>query len=184
MKHDRFHGRVNSSGRLCDWPGCTEKGEFRAPGVREPGFDGPGDYRWFCLDHIREFNARYDFFQGMSSEEILAAHSPLHGWDRESRSFRPDGGAGQNRAGRISPIRWTPSVRICGPGRELAQQRRDCARMAASSASRNAVLSTSWDCRWIPTDAHCARAIPNWSTAFTPTATAATAAMKRNCRRW
>ena len=96
MKHDRFHGRVNSSGRLCDWPGCTEKGEFRAPGVRAPGFDGPGDYRWFCLDHIREFNARYDFFQGMTSEEILAAHSPLHGWDRESRSFRPDGGAGQS----------------------------------------------------------------------------------------
>ena len=82
--------------RPCDWPGCTETGEFRAPGVRAPGFDGPGDYRWFCLDHIREFNAGYDYFEGMSTDEILAAHSPLHGWDRESRSFRPDAGVGRN----------------------------------------------------------------------------------------
>ncbi len=95
MKHDRFHGRVNGSQRPCDWPECLERGEFRAPGVRASGFDGPGDYRWFCLDHIREFNAGYDFFDGMSSDDILAAHSPLHGWDRESRSFRPDAGAGQ-----------------------------------------------------------------------------------------
>lgn len=63
--------------------------------MRASGFDGPGDYRWFCLDHIREFNAGYDFFNGMTSDEILAAHSPLHGWDRESRAFRPDAGAGQ-----------------------------------------------------------------------------------------
>jgi hypothetical protein len=96
MKHDRFHGRVNGSARPCDWPGCAERGEFRAPGLRAPGFDGPGDYRWFCLDHIREFNAGYDFFDGMNADEILAAHSPLHGWDRESRTFRPDGGAGQS----------------------------------------------------------------------------------------
>ncbi len=96
MKHDRFHGRVSGSRRPCDWPGCSEAGEFRAPGVRSPGFDGPGDYRWFCLDHIREFNARYDFFEGMSADEIMAAHSPLHGWDRESRVFRADAGAGQS----------------------------------------------------------------------------------------
>ncbi len=96
MKHDRFHGRVPGTGRACDWPECTQRGEFRAPGIRAPGFDGPGDYRWFCLDHIREFNAGYDYFDGMSADEILAAHSPLHGWDRESRSFRADAGAGQS----------------------------------------------------------------------------------------
>ena len=95
MKHDRFHGRVNGTQRPCDWPGCEQPGEFRAPGLRAPGFDGPGDYRWFCLDHIRDFNARYDFFDGMSAEQIFAAQSPLHGWERESRAFRPDGGAGQ-----------------------------------------------------------------------------------------
>lgn len=60
--------------------------------MRSPGFDGPGDYRWFCLEHIRQFNAGYDYFDGMSADEILAAQSPLHGWERETRAFRPTAG--------------------------------------------------------------------------------------------
>lgn len=92
MKHDRFHGRHHTGGRLCDMPGCTEAGEFRAPGIRTSGFDGPGEYRWFCLDHIRAFNAGYDFFAGMSPEEIFAAQSPIHGWDRQTRAFSPTAG--------------------------------------------------------------------------------------------
>lgn len=92
MRHDRFHGRHQAEDRECGWPGCAEAGEFRAPGARSSGFDGPGDYRWFCLDHIREFNSGYDFFQGMSAEEILRAQSPVHGWDRETRAFRPTAG--------------------------------------------------------------------------------------------
>jgi len=92
VKHDRFHGRVGGKGRACQAPGCTEPGEFRAPGERLGGFDGPGDYRWFCLDHVREFNAGYDWFEGMSAEEILRAQSPIHGWDRETRAFSPTAG--------------------------------------------------------------------------------------------
>ncbi|HEY0958091.1 MAG TPA: J domain-containing protein [Novosphingobium sp.] len=92
MRHDRFHGRHQAKDRACERPGCSEAGEFRAPGSRNPGFDGPGDYRWFCLDHVREFNAGYDFFEGMSTEEILRAQSPIHGWDRETRAFSPTAG--------------------------------------------------------------------------------------------
>jgi hypothetical protein len=92
VRHDRFHGRIAGSKRGCERPGCREEGEFRAPGRRAPGFDGPGDYRWFCLEHVREFNAGYDWFEGMSAEEIFAAHHPLAGWDSESRAFRPTAG--------------------------------------------------------------------------------------------
>lgn len=92
MRQDKFHGRMFGTGRGCDRPGCLENGEFRAPGVRPSGFDGPGDYRWFCLDHIREFNAGYDWFAGMSADEILAAQHPTAGWESESRAFRPTGG--------------------------------------------------------------------------------------------
>lgn len=73
-------------------PGCEEPGEFRAPGPRRSGFDGPGDYRWFCLDHVRAFNAGYDYFAGMSAEEIFQAQSPIHGWERETRAFSPTAG--------------------------------------------------------------------------------------------
>jgi DnaJ domain len=99
VRNDRFHGRHQASGRRCDWSGCDETGEFRAPGERPSGFDGPGDYRWYCLDHVRAFNAGYDFFDGMSTDDILRAQSPIGGWESESRAFRPT-------AGLDLPPRW------------------------------------------------------------------------------
>jgi hypothetical protein len=93
-KVSKFHGRHENGARACMAPHCDSAGEFRAPGVRRHGFDGPGDWLWFCLDHIREFNAGYDFFDGMSADEILAAQSPVAGWQTETRAFRPTAGIG------------------------------------------------------------------------------------------
>jgi hypothetical protein len=90
MRGNRFHGRFETEGRQCQAPGCGEAGEFRAPGPRGSSFDGPGDYRWFCLDHVREFNSGYDWFEGMSADEILAAQSPVAGWASTARAFRAD----------------------------------------------------------------------------------------------
>lgn len=98
-EREKFHGRVKGGHRACSHPGCTLVGEFRAPGVQAPGFDGPGQYRWFCLDHIRAFNARYDWFSGMSREEIEAAQMPAAGWERATRAFRPTAGVDE-------PPRW------------------------------------------------------------------------------
>ena len=92
MKQDRFHGRIGGKGKACEWPGCPEPGEFRAPGPRGSDFDGPGQYRWFCLEHVRQFNAGYDWFEGMTQEEIIAAQNPVHGWDRQTRAFSPTAG--------------------------------------------------------------------------------------------
>ncbi len=97
MRHQKFHGRFEDSQRECEAPGCDEVGEFRAPGTRGSSPDGPGDWRWFCLDHVREFNSGYDWFEGMSADEILAAQSPLAGWANETRAFRPDAGAAMPR---------------------------------------------------------------------------------------
>ncbi len=35
-----------------------------------------------CLEHVREFNAGYNFFDGLSPDEIHEAQSPLAGWER------------------------------------------------------------------------------------------------------
>ncbi len=88
----RFHGRIPGA-RACAAQGCPHGGEFRAPNPngRSAGFDGPGDYQWLCLHHVRAFNARYDYFNGMSREEIEAAQSPASGWANESRSFTMNG---------------------------------------------------------------------------------------------
>lgn len=121
MRHDKFHGRINGSGRGCDRPGCREQGEFRAPGLRPSGFDGPGEYRWFCLDHIREFNAGYDWFAGMSADEILAAQHPTAGWDSETRAFRPT--AGVDAAPRWADFK-DPLDAISGRARAFRPQHR------------------------------------------------------------
>lgn len=92
MRPDKFHGRYQTNARGCDAPGCAEAGEFRAPGSRPPSFDGPGEWRWLCLDHVREFNAGYDWFEGMTADEILAAQSPISGWRNDVRAFRADAG--------------------------------------------------------------------------------------------
>jgi hypothetical protein len=85
-RHTRFHGRVENAAALCAEAGCDSPGEFRAP--LEPGnFDGPGAWRWLCLDHVREFNTRYNFFNGMSPDEIEEQQRPFAGWERETRAF-------------------------------------------------------------------------------------------------
>lgn len=101
MEREKFHGRVRGRRPHCAVPGCPELGEFRAPNPygRSPGGDGPGDWQWLCLEHVREFNARYNFFEGMSREEIEEAQAPLAGWERETRAFRAT-------AGVDAPPRW------------------------------------------------------------------------------
>lgn len=100
----RFHGRVGSQRETCAYPGCEEPGEFRAPpgDGRRADFNGPGEWRWMCLDHVRAFNGSYNYFNGMSPEEIEAAQTPYGGWDRQTRAFTAAGGD--------MPPRWADFV--------------------------------------------------------------------------
>jgi len=51
---------------LCSHPGCEEEGVFRAP----KGRDHEGEYYTFCKDHVREYNATYDYFRGMDDQSM------------------------------------------------------------------------------------------------------------------
>lgn len=88
-KYSRFHGRVENDDNQCAIDGCCEQGEFRAPPAygSSAGFDGPGEYRWLCLDHVREFNQSYDYFGGMDAEQIFAAQHPVSGWESSRRVY-------------------------------------------------------------------------------------------------
>jgi DnaJ domain len=55
-------------GRGCDHPGCAESGEYRAPRSRA----SLDVFYWFCLDHVREYNAAWNYYAGMSEAEIEA----------------------------------------------------------------------------------------------------------------
>ena len=85
-RSQKFHGRVEGAADACGVAGCREPGEFRAP-VTAGNFDGPGQWRYLCLDHVRVHNLSYNFFDGMSPDEIEEAQSPIAGWGRKSRPF-------------------------------------------------------------------------------------------------
>jgi hypothetical protein len=55
--------------------------------MQPANFDGPGIWRLLCLEHVREHNAKYNYFNGMSPEEISRAQSAYGGWERATRAF-------------------------------------------------------------------------------------------------
>ena len=84
-RNPRMHGKVEGARGRCAAPGCMERGEYKAP-IHAANFDGPGTYRLLCLDHVREHNAKYNYFEGMTPDEIQEAQSPISGWERPARS--------------------------------------------------------------------------------------------------
>ncbi|WP_265569777.1 J domain-containing protein [Sphingomicrobium nitratireducens] len=86
MGRKSYDGRVEGAEGACAVAGCEAPGEYRAP-LSAGDFDGPGAYRLLCLDHIREHNAKWDFFAGMSAEEIWEAQSPIPKHPRRARAF-------------------------------------------------------------------------------------------------
>ena len=89
-KQGRLHGRVEGARARCAVAGCDHPGEFKAP-LQPADFDGPGTWRFLCLDHVRAHNAKYNYFDGMTPDEITRAQSPIGGWDRPSRRFAANG---------------------------------------------------------------------------------------------
>ncbi|MFV0281731.1 MAG: J domain-containing protein [Rhodoblastus sp.] len=94
---------------VCDFPSCEANGEFRAPmgRLRE------GQYFCFCLDHVREYNSTYNYFDGMSDEAVarwmkeeVIGHRPTWamGVNRAGKSFRDDKSFRDGKAGIRDPM--------------------------------------------------------------------------------
>ena len=50
----------------CSHPGCAKPGVHKAP----KGRDHEGEFFYFCVEHVREYNAAYDYFRGMDGEAL------------------------------------------------------------------------------------------------------------------
>ena len=75
----KAQARAKEEQIMCEWAGCQNKGPHRAPKGRE----NSREYWHFCLDHVREYNQSYNFFQGMNPEDVaryqkdaLTGHRP------------------------------------------------------------------------------------------------------------
>ena len=71
--------KLKAESPACDWHGCKEPGTHKAP----KGRDSEGQYWNYCLNHVREYNANYNYFAGMKDDAVqqyqkdaLTGHRP------------------------------------------------------------------------------------------------------------
>ena len=66
----------------CDHPGCGEAGTYRAPKSRHHLESCLNDWHWFCLIHIRAYNAQWNYYAHMSEAEIEYERRADMTWQR------------------------------------------------------------------------------------------------------
>jgi hypothetical protein len=57
-----------AAAQTCETPGCKNAGLYRAPKGRK----AEGQYWRFCMDHVRAYNATYNYFDGMNDAAVQA----------------------------------------------------------------------------------------------------------------
>lgn len=91
-----FSGAVETSSRQCSKAGCTRPGKYRAP--KSP--DNLDDFHWFCLDHVREYNLKWNFFDSHSDAELERQFAADRVWERTTRPLREQVGHQPHAEGR------------------------------------------------------------------------------------
>ena len=76
-------GADDADAGACEAPGCVLAGSFPAPRSREH----PRPYRRFCLEHVRAYNANWDYYAGMSADQIDADRRLDVTWRRPTWTF-------------------------------------------------------------------------------------------------
>ncbi len=76
-------GAVETSAKQCQHPGCEETGQYRAPRAR----DQLDDYLWFCKEHVREYNLKWNFFDGQTEAETQATMEQDRVWGKTAQPF-------------------------------------------------------------------------------------------------
>ena len=99
---------VKPATRRCEAPGCLGEGRFRAPKAR----GHLNDYLWFCLEHVQEYNAKWNYYAGMRDEEVEAQRQADTTWQR------PTWPSGHNKFSRVlnQNLFYHP-LTDCFPGR-------------------------------------------------------------------
>ncbi len=113
-------GASDTSTRVCEHEGCREPGKFRAP--RAP--DVLDEYKWFCKDHVREYNLKWNFFNNTTEAEINAQMSKDKVWERETRSFSDPEARAWARLGIEDPHQVLGENATKNPGKATTGSRR------------------------------------------------------------
>src|ERR1700709_2965266 len=104
---------------MCEWPECKNKGPHRAPKGRE----NSREYFHFCINHVREYNQNYNFFQGMNADAVaryqkdaLTGHRPT--WKMGANTAGKKGKlAAEEMDGADNPVRMGSGLHVRVGGR-------------------------------------------------------------------
>tara|TARA_B110000196_G_scaffold293617_1_gene282056 strand:- start:220 stop:810 length:591 start_codon:yes stop_codon:yes gene_type:complete len=66
--------------KKCDHSKCGDTGKFRAPKSRST----LNEYYFFCIKHVTEYNKSWDFYKGLSVDQIELSMRKDTVWDRPS----------------------------------------------------------------------------------------------------
>lgn len=114
-------GATETGNRPCDYPGCKEKGVHRAP--KSP--DQLDEFFWFCRDHVREYNLKWNYFGTATDEEFQKLLEKDRLWERETRPFsKKDDGRAWARLGIEDPMGLLGEKATQNPGRVHAATRK------------------------------------------------------------
>ena len=113
-------GAQETSVRVCEHDGCEEAGKYRAP--RAP--DVLDEYKWFCKDHVREYNLKWNFFDGTTEAEINAQMSKDKVWERETKKFTDPEARAWARLGIEDPHQGLGANATQNPGKGVSGTRR------------------------------------------------------------
>jgi len=111
-------GASETSTRTCEAPGCNEPGTYRAP--KAP--DVLDEFRWFCKDHVREYNAKWSFFDGKTEAEMNAQNSKDKVWERETKKISDPEARAWARLGIEDPHQVLGGNATQNPGRSAGRR--------------------------------------------------------------
>lgn len=75
--------REEDAPAVCAAPGCVDAGVYPAPRDRSR----PRPFIYFCLEHIRAYNAGWDYYRGMNADQIEADRRLDVVWRRQTWAF-------------------------------------------------------------------------------------------------
>lgn len=125
----------------CAWQGCADAGEYRAPKDRSLT-----SYVMLCLEHVRAYNARWNFHAGLSAEEMELEIRSAATWDRPTWKLGTLGAnlANNLRNGRAhvhDPFGFTAGTAFDPRAKQRRQEKADAAQPnAAPTAARSKAL--------------------------------------------
>jgi hypothetical protein len=68
---------------ICEWKNCKEFGKYKAPTER----DNSKKFKLLCDEHIKLFNKSWNYFAGMSDDEITNFLKSDVTWHRPTQQF-------------------------------------------------------------------------------------------------